>query len=656
MPTVAISPHAVCVGRLKGASATEPRVLYSCPAHVRHADTGSASGIHEDGTVRAGRQTNVPSDIHWVLEPLEGGTFQIRPVFSWYEFGQPMKRDEQTTNGLELDESCELITKDLDAAEAEIKHASRLRNEFEDKWQTMRSKHGLRCSLRATRAQITRRRQEIIVSETTADLIGSLDLLSKSPLEAVKTLQELEATPRMRRGNRASNRRAKIAHPEEDRLNDNTGMERHKQKARKALKRKAGAVEEAEEAEVPDTANALHQLKPERGEATWDFEDGEEFSDDEQEQVDVQEQLQDDHEHVADVEGPEIDVGEGLSDAEDGEEVDTLTVYGRELEQILEKQAQNSEEVAGAGSGQDEKRRDQAKRAQEPCRPVHERKREAAAPPRPAPKRSQSRPAARERKRGPKAKAVVVAAATGPAETTIAKAGLNQVPTATRAMVSSAPPFAVAAVPVPASAAITVATAESAPTATTETIATTAINATSAATVATVGTFQTEIANLGSVAHSAASSSAPVDVSGDLSDDDIRNKAIECLRKKGGTCKLSNIAAALGLRSPQSPLYKRVVAVLKEVADMERAPDEERPVLMLKLEFWGAEQGPPIPDTCRWCYLDGEGKQVANLCSARRFGTAGRDRLHVRIFGPSGRAESAWIPKSKAPERSPEIA
>jgi len=304
---------------------------------------------------------------------------------------------------------------ELDEAEAEIKRASRLRNEFQDKWQTMRSKHNLRCSLRATRSQITRRRQEIIVSEATAELFGRLDLLSKPPLEAVKALQELEATPRMRRGNRGSKRRAKIVHPEEDRLNDDTGMERHEQKARKALKRKANAVDEAEEAEVPDTANALHQLKPERGEAAWDFEDAEEFSDDEQDQCNVEEQLQNDHEHVADVEGPEIDVGEGLSDAEDGEEGEVLTVHGKELEHILEKQAQNGEEIAEAGNGHEDKRRDQEKKSQEPSRPVHERKKDAKAPPRPAPKGSQSRPAARERKRGPKAKAVAAAAATATA-------------------------------------------------------------------------------------------------------------------------------------------------------------------------------------------------------------------------------------------------
>jgi len=65
----------------------------------------------------------------------------------------------------------------------------------------------------------------------------------------------------------------------------------------------------------------------------------------------------------------------------------------------------------------------------------------------------------------------------------------------------------------------------------------------------------------------------------------LRQHAIECLRRQGGRCTLQTAAEALGLKDSRSPLYSQVVAILKEVASVERVPGESRAMLVLKLTY-----------------------------------------------------------------------
>jgi len=123
------------------------------------------------------------------------------------------------------------------------------------------------------------------------------------------------------------------AYPVEERLNDDSGLKRQKQKMQKALKRKADAM--AEENEAPETANSLHNLKSENAEVMWDFEDGEKFSDDEQELVGFDEDLQ--NEDAKEETAPAPEAGDEASEAEENEEGDPLSTHGKELEVLLER-------------------------------------------------------------------------------------------------------------------------------------------------------------------------------------------------------------------------------------------------------------------------------------------------------------------------------
>eukprot|EP00444_Apocalathium_aciculiferum_P012012 CAMPEP_0183455696 /NCGR_PEP_ID=MMETSP0370-20130417/127232_1 /TAXON_ID=268820 /ORGANISM="Peridinium aciculiferum, Strain PAER-2" /LENGTH=251 /DNA_ID=CAMNT_0025647295 /DNA_START=9 /DNA_END=761 /DNA_ORIENTATION=+ len=116
---------------------------------------------------------------------------------------------------------------------------------------------------------------------------------------------------------------------EEGRLKDATGIARQRKKVRKALKRQAWAQDNAEEADVPDTANALFQLKSQRGEGFWDFSDAEVHSDDEEEE--------NFESHLA---GPGHDNEEAVM-AEDEEHADAqkqsgvMSSHGEEIERLL---------------------------------------------------------------------------------------------------------------------------------------------------------------------------------------------------------------------------------------------------------------------------------------------------------------------------------
>lgn len=650
MPTLAIAPRGsgVSIGRLEAATGANHDVLYGCPAHVRHEDTGTTSSVHEDGSVRAGKPADVKPDMHWVLEPVEGGGFQVRPVFSWYEFGRPSPADraEQSWTGVVGGQD----KTSLEFAEAEIRRESGLRKQFADRWEMMLGKRASKYGFRTTRGQIIKDLQQRWIPDETVDIVGTLQAME--PLDALKTLEDMEV-PQITRARAAGgvgsrvkamciDETAKVAYPEEERLNDDAGLERQKKKVMKALKRKADAIDKAEEDEVPNTANALLQLKSERGEAIWDFSDGEEFSDDEQEKCDFDEQLRNDDEQAA--QAPEVD--EEDTDAEEG---DPLTSHGKELEFLLDRHTHKDrvgEDEGSISSGNDASEKEVCiKRHRK-----HKAKDHAAVT-----KQAQVKSVVKERKG--KTASIVHASISGKSASSSAVPSpaaviVPQIVAAPAKLASSTAAISQFAVSLGASSAgleslvgvspVLPVTASASPE-----LVTAKTRASKSASLTAGPQVEQTLAELTPV-------TAEEDV--DLNDDELRTRTVACLRRRGGTCKLSNIAAALGLRNPHSPLYKRVVVVLKEVADMERMPGEERPLLMLKPEHWGVAEGPPIPADCSWCYCDHNGKSVSHLSSAEVFGPPGQERCHVHIIGPAGRVGAAWIPVSKAPARSPEVA
>merc|ERR1719291_723521 len=79
-----------------------------------------------------------------------------------------------------------------------------------------------------------------------------------------------------------------VAYPDQEHLKDESGLKRQAKK-RKKLHQAAGR--NAEDEDAPETANSMLELKASRGEDGWDFDQGEQFSDDEQDNFEFDDQL-----------------------------------------------------------------------------------------------------------------------------------------------------------------------------------------------------------------------------------------------------------------------------------------------------------------------------------------------------------------------------
>jgi len=305
MPRLTIAPREskICVGRLDPAGSPGNHSAFERQASVRRSDSDVIC-IGVEGSIRSGKALDVKQDVHWVLQPTSGG-FQLSPVSGWYQFGTPALSTKPTKAAVRPAAAAAAAAAasaaapiaagssqslELAAAEAELRRDAGLRMQHADRWETMLEKRsGGIASVKMVRGQI--------------------------PVEAAKAETK------------------KAAYPVEERLNDDSGIKRHKQKMQKALKRKADAM--ADNNEVPETANSLHNLKSENAEVMWDFEDGEKFSDDEQELVDFDEDLQ--NEDAKEEAAPAPEAGDEASEAEDNEDGDPLSTHGKELEVLLER-------------------------------------------------------------------------------------------------------------------------------------------------------------------------------------------------------------------------------------------------------------------------------------------------------------------------------
>jgi len=67
--------------------------------------------------------------------------------------------------------------------------------------------------------------------------------------------------------------------------------------------------------------------------------------------------------------------------------------------------------------------------------------------------------------------------------------------------------------------------------------------------------------------------------------EELRGRLVSFMRRVGGTCSLAEISTELGLTDKASTLYKRAVAVIKEVADLKKVDGEKRANLVLKANY-----------------------------------------------------------------------
>lgn len=536
-------------GVRSAAAAADGAAAREVPLRVNLDDAGAIGSSSQcvwggDRLDWPGTSLDVPTEMHWLLTRTlsDDGSeaYTLRPVHGWHEFKPPCPEVSRPSGDGVGDAGHR--RRSLNSGEQLLLREAQLRQEFADRWAKIVARQRLSTGaggLKATRQQI----HQGLRSKLHSGAAPAGQRLGEKPtprgnksvgtrllqrLEQLEELEEREAqegraphTPGPEEEHAAdapddARRVAReVEHPEEERLKDDTGLERHRKKKRKALKRQAGAVDRAEDEEVPETANALLQLKSEKGECLWDFHDDDKFHDDEIDRFDFDDQL-----HL------DVDTGrdalptaeDDMADADDEHVELLLTKHGADLEALL---AKHDDDADG-----DTPQPDAAFDAR--------------------PKASASAvsddPQASGAARGsaPPAAAAAAGAASGAAPSGAPWTPDSPGAGGNRAAAAPTAPAASVAPAVPAAAA-----AGAAPSPSRSTSATSATS----------------------------------------SRQQLRQRAIACLQANGGQCSLSVAGAALGLTSPDSPMYKQVVAVLKEVADMRRLPGEARPQLFLRPEF-----------------------------------------------------------------------
>jgi len=318
------SRDAVGVGRVVGASAGAGS--FQLPLTVERKGDGTAKSTEASGHFRIGRQTTVKPGLHWALVRNAKGDYELQNVQGWMEFGPPQKAQASKASsvavavvpaattpaqGQKIDKRTltgKLALKadmELGEGEKELLEAAGMRKKFADRWEAI-------CERRDVRTGTLERKTE--------------------PGE----------------GDPSKPTKGDIEYPEEVRLADDTGLRHQKKKATKALKKKAAALDDLEDLEdVPETANALLELKHEKGEGGWDFSDAEQYSDDDVDKFEWEgeESLKrPEEEEEAQV---SADEDEGVEE-EKGTE---LSTHGKELQVLMDNYGGEEEPCGEEGGG-----------------------------------------------------------------------------------------------------------------------------------------------------------------------------------------------------------------------------------------------------------------------------------------------------------------
>ncbi|CAE7216751.1 unnamed protein product [Symbiodinium sp. CCMP2592] len=100
----------------------------------------------------------------------------------------------------------------------------------------------------------------------------------------------------------------------------------------KAKNKKAKAKNDGEDVDVPETANTLKQLKSETGEALWDFEAADEFSDDQEEDTEEK------HRELVVPDGNQVLAPEEGAETDSDDDAHMLSKHGHDLQVLLDRQ------------------------------------------------------------------------------------------------------------------------------------------------------------------------------------------------------------------------------------------------------------------------------------------------------------------------------
>lgn len=516
-------PEAI-VGRLVATDATGGGLDH--PVQMRQDGQEHAIAVDARGLSRRGQPADVKIGVHWMLIRTPDGGFKLRRVTGWFEFGKP---------------SAPLsMNRPPPSGDAELKVEANKRREEADRLEKM----------------LERRDNRLGVRVRFGDIIKE------------KTL--IEDTKR------------KIEHPEDERVNDEFGVSKQKKKMAKQLRKEANAVDQAEEDEVPETANALLKLKHERGEAGWDFSDEEAFSDDEQEKNDFEGGA------IASAEQVDEAIPSGDEDeGEDAEKRDLLSAHGKQLEVILQnfednEQAQGADELSGDEDAPDDAKVPDDATASSPLISQTSASGDASEKVAVEAVGSKRRRLVQDALTSASAEvpfdAPVLASVERGSEKAVPQVSAE--PTAALSHALSRGPMAgiggassstgASSIAVKPAAAVVAASEE---------VATSTSSGVMPGTVAMSSTTGPSAA--APAATSERATPMPATTAPDIEYTKLRQETIQCLRQQGGGCTLKQLTVAMNLKNTKSERYKNVTLILREVATLKMDPSIKKPVLKL---------------------------------------------------------------------------
>jgi len=536
------------------------------------------------------------------------GSHELQPVSAWYAFDRPAPEvpfDEESE--VEDGDACPSRKKRKVLlgcmGEEGIKKDVMLRRQLQRRWGGMLERRAVRTgryldgqSKIRSQIQDDYRYSGAGVGPEVLSMLKSIK--GVDAMQCIRELEALEALPWHKRlqlyddlqqhPEQLQNAVAALDSTDGSILSGVANERRAEARKRKARQKKAKAQKQPEDVEdVPETANALKQLKSAQGEGLWDFEDAEEFSDDEQEEEDQDNQLEADWQVPQKVLAPEK-----IWESDSEEEGDILSKQGQEMEALL-KRYKNPDDG------------DESEAEEEPV-------------PEPAPKTKAKAKAKAKAKGNEKANSQKVNGTSMELESTRQQETVSMnLSQATQRVEEPSKP--------------------SKPSKLKE----------------KVSEPEPERKDVQSTQSTQPSSPSRRKAGNDhnqeeVTENDLKLKAITLLQKRGGSSYLSVMSSALGLKSLNSSFGQKVLAVLREVAEYDTMPGEARVAVLLKVEYWGVAQGPAsdISERRPWCYLDSTGNAVEDRSSAQHAVTHGVDFYRARL---SASTSSCWLPASKAP-------
>ncbi|CAE7326813.1 unnamed protein product [Symbiodinium natans] len=317
-------------------------------------DNEGCTTLNLAGKSCPGQQADIKPDLHWLLvtKP-DGKGYELQPISVWFNFERPVAFEEGLDD-LEDEAAAEKLDSSSKKRKSEhlgeegIKRDAWLRRHIDGRWQGMLERRAVQTGRWLDAATGSSRIREQILSDFhySSDGLGPqvLSILKSvnKDLSVSRCLRELEGLEQMSFQQKQQVRTDLLQHPAQlmqmdwdtegsilksvaEHLKEKR-LENRKMNARKRAKAKKG--EDVEE--VPETANTLKQLKSETGEALWDFEAADEFSDDQEEDVEEK------HRELVIPDRQVLAPEEGATDSED--EGNMMSKHGQDLQVLLNRQ------------------------------------------------------------------------------------------------------------------------------------------------------------------------------------------------------------------------------------------------------------------------------------------------------------------------------